>query len=407
MKNLWIVSALFLALVGVSYSAEVDEVQRAILEQGASWTARENRISSLPQEERQLRLGALPYTPTEEDLLNEGPLPEIVSTPTGMSWKNYGGNFVSSVKDQGYCGSCWAFSVTGALESQAMIQYGLSGANLNLSEQIVLSCSGAGNCSGGSPISASGFLYSQGTGSEGCFPYSSYYGSQASCSRACSNYENNVKRFVLNGYQSYYSPSVDTLKSLIATYGPVSACFGVYTDFYYYSGGIYRHTWGNFEGGHAIVVVGYNDNDSYFTVKNSWGPDWGESGFFRIAYSQVTGVVQFGSWGNNPTIAFNGVLPFKLNVTSPSKGALVTSGGTYSINWEVYPYSPGTFKLLYSLNGGTTWNLIADGVSGTSYTWTAPTVNRTKKSSMIKVVEFYNGKKVTSDTSATFTISPF
>jgi len=171
MKNLWMVLVLLLALVGVSNSAEIEEVQRAITDQGAQWIAEDNEISSLPAEERQMRLGALPYVPTKEEMQERAPILSATAVPTYLDWRKNGGNFVSAIKNQGNCGSCWAFSVTGTLESRGMIDYALPGANLNLSEQIVLSCSGAGSCNGGYTTTASQFLINSGTGKEGCYPY--------------------------------------------------------------------------------------------------------------------------------------------------------------------------------------------------------------------------------------------
>jgi C1A family cysteine protease len=424
MKNLWIVLALLLALVGVSYSAEIDEVQRAIAEQGAEWIAEENEISSLPPEQRQMRLGALPYVPTEEEMQQPAP-PTSVPVPSHLDWRNYTGgtlaiptgNYVSAIKNQGNCGSCWAFSVTGTLESRGMIDYALPGANLNLSEQIVLSCSGAGSCNGGYTTTASQFLLNSGTGKEGCYPYCAHNGN---CANACSNYQDQVLKYQINSYSTSPSyPDVDTLKGLIASYGPVSACFEVFGDFYSYSGGVYHHVWGgrnyacgSYGCGHAIVIVGYKDvptnpkiGGGYFIVKNSWGPNWGEAGFFRIAYSEVTGDCQLGRWASNPTITFSGALPFKLRVTSPSKGEQITSGNpSYPINWEAYSYSPGIFKILYTLDGGVTWKLIANNISGSStYNWPVPIVKK-NKSCKIKIIESYNGKNVTSAVSGAFTI---
>ncbi|MFP3952058.1 MAG: C1 family peptidase, partial [Candidatus Bathyarchaeia archaeon] len=68
--------------------------------------------------------------------------------------------------------------------------------------------------------------------------------------------------------------------------GPVVAAFSVYTDFYNYESGIYRHTSGDYMGGHCVTIVGYNDVDGYWICKNSWGVDWGEEGYFRIAYGE-------------------------------------------------------------------------------------------------------------------------
>ena len=67
----------------------------------------------------------------------------------------------------------------------------------------------------------------------------------------------------------------------------------VYRDFFSYRSGIYSYVKGPYKGDHAILLVGYNDAGQYFIVKNSWGTGWGEAGYFRIAYSDVTSVVNF------------------------------------------------------------------------------------------------------------------
>ena len=68
----------------------------------------------------------------------------------------------------------------------------------------------------------------------------------------------------------------------------------VYEDFRHYKSGIYSRVSGKYLGGHAVLLVGYNDDEEYFMVKNSWGPDWGEDGYFRIAYSEMRSRVFFG-----------------------------------------------------------------------------------------------------------------
>jgi C1A family cysteine protease len=100
------------------------------------------------------------------------------------------------------------------------------------------------------------------------------------------------------------------MKTWLSTRGPLVACFTVYSDFYSYHSGIYRHVTGGVEGGHCISVVGYNDTDRCWICKNSWDTGWGESGFFRIEYGDsgidatmwaVDGVAG-GVWLNNKTI---------------------------------------------------------------------------------------------------------
>jgi C1A family cysteine protease len=118
----------------LSFSAEIDEIRRAIHSRGAKWTAQENPISLLPEEERRRRLGAL-----EEPILPEGMTTQFsyapASVPSTFDWRNVSGNnFVTPVRDQENCGDCWAFAVTAALESKALITFNRPGTNQNLSE---------------------------------------------------------------------------------------------------------------------------------------------------------------------------------------------------------------------------------------------------------------------------------
>jgi C1A family cysteine protease len=76
------------------------------------------------------------------------------------------------------------------------------------------------------------------------------------------------------------------IKKWIATRGPVTGCFIVYADFLAYVGGIYQHVSGEKKGGHCVALVGYDDANSCWIAKNSWGSTFGENGFFRIRYGE-------------------------------------------------------------------------------------------------------------------------
>jgi C1A family cysteine protease len=76
------------------------------------------------------------------------------------------------------------------------------------------------------------------------------------------------------------------MKEYISKHGPLAACFTVYADFGSYKSGVYRHVRGEVRGGHCISVVGYSDTGRYWICKNSWGTNWGEGGYFKIAYGQ-------------------------------------------------------------------------------------------------------------------------
>jgi C1A family cysteine protease len=286
----WVLFCLVLCYANLSVAAEIDEIRRAITSRGAKWVAQENPISLLSKSERKMRLGAVRESAPAEEMVNDFSLaPGPV--PSAFDWRNVlGNNFVTPVRNQGNCGSCWAFAVTAALESRALITFNLPGTNLNLSEQIVLSCSGGGSCNGGSPTTATNFFKTTGVNLETCYPYVAQNGS---CSTACANWQNSVYKIT---DWSYVSTGATAIKNAVYTNGPIVTVFDVYTDFFSYRSGIYSYTSGQYEGGHAVLIVGWSDADGAFIVKNSWGASWGESGFFRIAYSELTGTTKFGQF---------------------------------------------------------------------------------------------------------------
>jgi C1A family cysteine protease len=297
MKNRWsiIFAILFLGflllIANLSLGADIDEIRKAINSRAAKWIAQENPISLLPIEERRKRLGAFEDAVPEEGIWRQFSYAAI-PLPSAFDWRNVSGNnYVTPIRDQGNCGSCWAFATAAGIESKALITFGQPGTNLNLSEQITLSCSGAGSCDGGSVVAASNFLKNTGTNLESCYPYAAQNGI---CSSACSNWQTSAHKIEHWSYVSSGSPPAPSvMKEAIYTNGPIVAVYDVYTDFFSYHSGVYSYVSGEYEGGHAILIVGWNDAESAFIVKNSWGMGWGESGFFRIAYSELTGATRF------------------------------------------------------------------------------------------------------------------
>ena len=103
---------------------------------------------------------------------------------TSFDW-TYPTNYVTPVRNQGNCGSCWAFATTAALESYTLIKNSLPGQELNLAEQVMVSCGGAGSCGGGYIGTAANYIKNTGLPLETCYPYSATNGT---CSAACYNW---------------------------------------------------------------------------------------------------------------------------------------------------------------------------------------------------------------------------
>jgi C1A family cysteine protease len=264
---------------------EITKIKQAIKDKGASWTASENWVTRLTKEERKNLCGEIlePPDPSKAVLLS---LPLIDDLPTEFDWRdNNGGNWVTPVKNQSYpqsCGSCWDFSAVGQVEAWWKVYNANLDSMIDLSEQFVLSCT-AGSCNGWSTALALDFIQSVGVPSEACFPYEA--DDTIPCDSACIYWEEEALRIPGWGYITLEEDIIDNIKNAVYRH-PVSASFTVYTDFFYYSGDVYEYVWGEVEGGHAIVIVGWNDAEQSWICKNSWGAGWGNSGYFRIKWSE-------------------------------------------------------------------------------------------------------------------------
>jgi cathepsin L len=207
----------------------------------------------------------------------------------------------SSVKDQGMCGSCWAFSTIGSLEGATLKANGAADGTVNadgsitvsgdvpaLSEEQVLSCNPWGwGCNGGyfafdmlMPAKAGPQGYYKGAVPAASFPY---VGDAVACSIGRNPSFTPVLKWGYVG-QSDAVPAVAAIKSAVCTYGGVSAC--VYADDYFqaYTGGVFTDATYYNTINHAIMLVGWDDAKGAWLLKNSWGPSWGVDGFMWIKY---------------------------------------------------------------------------------------------------------------------------
>merc|ERR1712227_87664 len=183
---------------------------------------------------------------------------------------------VTPVKDQGQCGSCWAFSTTGGMEGAWQIG---TGSLKSMSEQQLVDCStqNAG-CNGGSIELAFNFAKGVNVATESSYPYTARDGS---CK---SSYTTAIPRGGITGYQSV-GQSTNSLKSALQS-GPVSVAIEAdQMSFQLYSGGVLSSGCGtNLD--HGVLAVGYDSNS--FKVKNSWGASWGNNGYVQISQSGNT-----------------------------------------------------------------------------------------------------------------------
>jgi C1A family cysteine protease len=387
--------------------AELQKVQEGILHSKRHWKAHKTSVSELTPEERILRSnGVLPGDPSLSGSSLSGASGTVTTSgttagttaPATLDWRSMNGvSYVTPIKNQGSCGSCWAFATTAALESQILMTQQVS---TNLSEQILLSCSGAGSCSGGYPSSASAYIQSTGIPSESYFPYT---GANTSCSSALTGWQNYTQK--ISSYKSV-SATVSAIESALATYGPLVTMMAIYNDFYYYGGGVYQLSSGaTYQGMHVVLIVGYDDVNKYFIAKNSWGTGWGEAGFFRIGFSEMADAIQF---GQNTIAYYSSNAAPSIALTAPATGASLTEGATATIQWS-YQGSPGSTVSVELLHNGSRALQIASSVSiGSngqgSAKWVIPSSLPTGGGYQIQVTSIAN--PLYSSTSGAFSINP-
>jgi C1A family cysteine protease len=178
---------------------------------------------------------------------------------------------VSPVKNQGNCGSCWAFSAVGVLESWALFK----GQKVSLSEQQIVDCSkpyGNEGCNGGFNYKGLAFVKDHGVASESEYPYTAKTGS---CKTPGGS-------FKISG--------VTTVKGCANVQAAIqNHPLGVSADatnWSRYASGVFNNCGRNLN--HDILLVGYSS--TYYTIKNSWGTGWGEKGFIRLAPGNTCGI---------------------------------------------------------------------------------------------------------------------
>jgi len=214
--------------------------------------------------------------------------------PAEFDWRNRNGvNYMSPVKAQGSCGSCYSFASTGMLEARLRIMTNNTVQDI-LSEQDIVDCSiYSQGCDGGFPYLIAG-KYAETTGIllDKCKPYT---GTNGTCSVPKCNIRYHATNY--NYIGGFYGACNEQLMQIaLVKNGPIAVSFEVYPDFRNYKSGIYIHTGlqdklnGEFNPfeltNHVVVVVGYGveqkTNTKYWIVRNSWGASWGENGYFKI-----------------------------------------------------------------------------------------------------------------------------
>lgn len=275
-------------------------------------------VQSAPAESNQT---VKPTSPTAPEAL-----------PTAWDWRDHNG--VPPIRDQGNCGSCWAFASIGAFESELMIQGGFK--PQNLSEQFLISCNKDGwSCNGGWWANEYGLAKNNpdakfgknqtdtGGVMESAFPYNP----GAVCPLNALNHPFKLSdwAYIVPTNPMSIAPTA-AIKDAVYNHGPVATALCVGSGFGNYRGGVFntdeKGTCGSSKINHAVDIVGWNDSNNTWIVRNSWGTGWGENGYMEI----VRGISNVGFAANYVDY------PATPGCFSVSTGSNPSTGGTVSVD---------------------------------------------------------------------------
>jgi len=204
---------------------------------------------------------------------------DTTNLDASVDWTTKGA--VTPVKNQEQCGSCWAFSTTGATEGRLYIK---NKKLVSLSEQELVDCAGSfGNqgCNGGLMDDGFKYLASKGDETEASYAYTAKTGT---CNSQKQSAADGVAKGVITGAKDVTPQSCSDMMAAVAE-GPVSVAIEAdQTGFQHYSSGVFSGTCGTTLD-HGVLVVGYGTDSGkdYWKVKNSWGTTWGDAGYIRMA----------------------------------------------------------------------------------------------------------------------------
>jgi cathepsin B len=237
------------------------------------------KFANLSKDQLKGLLGVkVPQTKNLPKKVSYAGLREYADVPTDFDMRTKWPNCKLPVRDQGQCGSCWAFGATEAFEDRLCIAT-QGKTTLLLAPQELVNCDTQDQgCDGGWPVNAWQYIEDSGLPTEDCVPYEAQ---DDQCTDTCQDGSAKVL-YTAKDVRTYNS--LDDVKTDLMTNGPVETWFAVYEDFFSYTDGIYSPQSSELAGYHAVEVLGWGvqDGTNYWIAANSWGADWGMQGYFNI-----------------------------------------------------------------------------------------------------------------------------
>lgn len=194
--------------------------------------------------------------------------------PAKFDWRDQG---LTPIRDQGNCGSCWAFSTAATMADLVKIS---DKEVRDLSEQALVSCNASGYSCDGGWFAFEEFQAPKGTVYEADFPYTATTGT---CKQGLAYHEQVVEWNYIKSDSEV--PTVDEMKAAIYKYGPISVAVNATTSMMMYMGGVFNKCTTTGDVNHAVNIVGWDDSTQSWVMRNSWGESWGEKGYGRIKYN--------------------------------------------------------------------------------------------------------------------------
>lgn len=322
-------------------SVSVNTINSLIAKNHAGWIARENKISKMSDIEIKRLLGS-----TDRPVGN-ALFEDRTKGNDSMDWRNVNGtNWLGPVMNQGNCGSCVAFASVATLEATYRINAALPWLAPTFSPQQLFNCGGGACDYGWQPSTAAAFLKKQGIVDAACSPYESgSTGQDVQCKKNfCENQSERTYKIAGSTTPSSWGGNATKVKAALKK-GPLVTTLTVYEDFLVYSSGIYKSVSKKSVGGHAVSLVGFNDQGRYWIVRNSWGDDWGENGFIRVSYDDKSGIGD-STWAYQTTPEDNyisiqspsgheyvsGQKNIQVALAKPAPSEVVIKGDTDSVN---------------------------------------------------------------------------